>query len=204
MFQCHYPISSCPRPLPQSPKDCSVHLCLSCCLEYRVIITIFLNSMYMRWYKATFITMLDWLNTCYPQYQRALCPPKFMLSPKHSRTLSICVIFSLMTLAQAWETEWKVDSKTEARDQTGGDCHQTGSGCGDEKLFKELVWQDLQIYCECRVWERRVENECQKLKYFQFYPCPPFFLSFYFPFHLLGFTLDLLRFCLHCLGVFIH
>ena len=31
-----------PPPLPQSPKDCSVHLCLFCCLAYRVIITIFL------------------------------------------------------------------------------------------------------------------------------------------------------------------
>ena len=28
IFQCHSPISSCPRPLPQSPKDCSIHLCL--------------------------------------------------------------------------------------------------------------------------------------------------------------------------------
>lgn len=62
-----------------------------------------------------------------------------MLSPKHSRTVSICVIFSLMTLAQAWETEWKVDSKTEARDRIGDHCNQTGSGCADEKLFKELV-----------------------------------------------------------------
>ena len=35
-------------PLPQSPKDCSVHLCLFCCLEYRVVVTIFLNSIYMR------------------------------------------------------------------------------------------------------------------------------------------------------------
>ena len=34
-------------PLPQSPKDCSVHLCLFCCLSYRVIVTIFLNSIYM-------------------------------------------------------------------------------------------------------------------------------------------------------------
>ena len=31
MFQCHSPISSCPCPLPQSPKDCSIHLCLFCC-----------------------------------------------------------------------------------------------------------------------------------------------------------------------------
>ena len=36
-----------PSSLPQSPKDCSIHLCLFCCLAYRVIITIFLNSIYM-------------------------------------------------------------------------------------------------------------------------------------------------------------
>ena len=46
MFQCHSPISSHPRPLPQSPKDCSKHLCLFCCLTYRVIVTVFLNSIY--------------------------------------------------------------------------------------------------------------------------------------------------------------
>ena len=40
-------VSSYPRPLPQSPKDCSIHLCLFCCLVYWVIITIFLNSIYM-------------------------------------------------------------------------------------------------------------------------------------------------------------
>ena len=48
MFQCHSPISSHPHPLPQSPKDSSIHLCLFCCLAYRVIVTIFLNSIYMR------------------------------------------------------------------------------------------------------------------------------------------------------------
>ena len=47
MFQCHSPKSSHPRPLPQSPKDCSIHLCLFCCLTYRVIVTIFLNSIYI-------------------------------------------------------------------------------------------------------------------------------------------------------------
>ena len=47
MFQCHSSISSHPRPLPQSPKDCSIHLCFFCCLAYRVIITFFLNSIYM-------------------------------------------------------------------------------------------------------------------------------------------------------------
>ena len=47
MFQCHSPKSSHLRPLPQSPKDCSMHLCLFCCLAYRVIVTIVLNSIYM-------------------------------------------------------------------------------------------------------------------------------------------------------------
>ena len=48
MFHCHSPISSHPLPLPQSPKDCSIHLCLCCYLAYRVIVTIFLNAIYMR------------------------------------------------------------------------------------------------------------------------------------------------------------
>ena len=48
MFQCHSPKSSHPLPLTQSPKDCSIHLCLFCCLAYRDIVTIFLNSIYMR------------------------------------------------------------------------------------------------------------------------------------------------------------
>ena len=48
VFQCHSPKSPHPLPLPQSPKDCSIHQCLFCCLTYRVIITIFLNSIYMR------------------------------------------------------------------------------------------------------------------------------------------------------------
>ena len=48
VFQCHSPKSSPPFPLPQSPKDCSIHQCLFCCLVYRVIVTIFLNSIYMR------------------------------------------------------------------------------------------------------------------------------------------------------------
>ena len=48
VFQCHSPKSSHPLPLPQSPKDCSIHQCLFCCLVHRVIVTIFLNSIYMR------------------------------------------------------------------------------------------------------------------------------------------------------------
>ena len=47
MFQCHSPKSSHPLPLPLSPKVRYTHLCLFCCLAYRVIIAIFLNSIYM-------------------------------------------------------------------------------------------------------------------------------------------------------------
>ena len=46
MIQCYSLKSSHPRLLPQSPKVCSLHLCL-CYLAYRVIITIFLNSICM-------------------------------------------------------------------------------------------------------------------------------------------------------------
>ena len=48
MFQCHSPKSPHPLPLPPRPKDCSIHQCLFCCLVHRVIVTIFLNSIYMR------------------------------------------------------------------------------------------------------------------------------------------------------------
>ena len=47
IFQCHSPKSSHPLPLPQSPKDCSIHQCLFCCLIHRVIVIIILNSIYM-------------------------------------------------------------------------------------------------------------------------------------------------------------
>ena len=47
IFQYHSPKSSHPLPLPQSPKDCSIHQCLFCCLIYRVIVIIFLDSIYM-------------------------------------------------------------------------------------------------------------------------------------------------------------
>ena len=47
MFQCPSSKSSHPLPLPPSPKKCSIHQCLFCCLVYRGIVTIFLNSIYM-------------------------------------------------------------------------------------------------------------------------------------------------------------
>ena len=50
VFQCYSLKSSHPRLLPQSPKVCSLYLCLFCCLAYKVIVTIFLNSIYMHSY----------------------------------------------------------------------------------------------------------------------------------------------------------
>ena len=64
MFQCHSPKSSYPLPLPQSPKDCSIHLCLFCCLAYRVIVTIFLNSIlcnHIQWHIT--LIQLSWCLT---------------------------------------------------------------------------------------------------------------------------------------------
>ena len=46
MFQCYSLISSHPRLLPHGPKVCSLHRCL-CCLQYKVAVTVFLNSIYM-------------------------------------------------------------------------------------------------------------------------------------------------------------
>ena len=62
MFQCHSPKSSHPLPLPRSPKDYSIHLCLFCCLAYRVIITIFLNSIYMRYYTVLMFFFLAYFT----------------------------------------------------------------------------------------------------------------------------------------------
>ena len=46
-FQCYSLKSSHPHVLPQSPKVCSLYLCLFCCLAYRVIVAIFLNFIYV-------------------------------------------------------------------------------------------------------------------------------------------------------------
>ena len=48
MFQSYSLKSSHSHLLPQSPKICSLHPCLFCCLTYRVSITIFLNSIFMQ------------------------------------------------------------------------------------------------------------------------------------------------------------
>ena len=62
MFQCHSPKSSHPLPLPQSPKVCSIHLCLFCCLAYRDIVTIFLDSIYMCYYTVLLFFFLAYFT----------------------------------------------------------------------------------------------------------------------------------------------
>ena len=62
MFQWYSLKSSYPFLLPQSPKDCSLHLCLFCCLTYRVIITIFLNSIYMHQYTVLVFFILTYFT----------------------------------------------------------------------------------------------------------------------------------------------
>ena len=68
MFQWHSPKLSYPRHLLQSPKDCSIHLCLFCCLTYRVIITIFLNSIYMHYSERDGNT-----RPPYPPLEKPIC-----------------------------------------------------------------------------------------------------------------------------------
>ena len=58
MFQCHSLKSSHPCLLPESPKVCSLHLCLFCCLTYSVIITIFPPSSFM------VVVRTNWNDTC--------------------------------------------------------------------------------------------------------------------------------------------
>ena len=48
--------------LPQSSKVCSLHLSLHCCLAYRVIITIFLNSIYMCLYPVLVFFFLTYFT----------------------------------------------------------------------------------------------------------------------------------------------
>ena len=50
MIECHSPKSSHPLFLPLSPKDRYTQLGLFSCLAYRVVIAIFLNSLYLRQY----------------------------------------------------------------------------------------------------------------------------------------------------------
>ena len=75
-FQCYPLKSSHPHLLPQSPKDCSLHLYLFCCLAYRVIVTIFLNSICMCYYTVLVFFFLTYF-TLYNRHIRGLLLNKF-------------------------------------------------------------------------------------------------------------------------------
>ena len=62
------PFSQIIPPPPQSPKDCSIHLCLFCCLAYRVVVTIFLNPIIFLSFSYLFIVVLLNLINCYWNY----------------------------------------------------------------------------------------------------------------------------------------
>ena len=51
-----------PSTSPTDPKVCSLYLCLLCYLTYRVIITIFLNSIYMHHYTVLVFFFLTYFS----------------------------------------------------------------------------------------------------------------------------------------------
>ena len=72
-FQCYSLKSSHPHLLPQSPKVCSLPLCLFCCLTYRITATIFLNSIYMHYYTVLVFLFL----TYFTLYNRLSVHPRY-------------------------------------------------------------------------------------------------------------------------------
>ena len=64
IFQCYSLKSSHSCLFPQSPKVCSLYLCLFCCLTYRVVVTIFLNSIYMCLYTVLAFFFLTYVTLC--------------------------------------------------------------------------------------------------------------------------------------------
>ena len=88
MFQCHSPKSCHLHPLPQSPKDCSIHLCLFCCLSYRVIVTFFLNSIYMHSVQFSRSVVSNSLRPHESQHTRPPCPSPTPGVHSDSRPLS--------------------------------------------------------------------------------------------------------------------
>ena len=57
-FQCRSPQSSHPHLLPQSPKDCSIHLCLFFCLAYRVMILLCWMLSFKPTFSLSFFTLI--------------------------------------------------------------------------------------------------------------------------------------------------
>ena len=62
MFQWYFLKSSHPHLLPQSLKVYSLQLCFLWCLAYRVIVTMFLNYVYMHWYTVLMFLFLAYFT----------------------------------------------------------------------------------------------------------------------------------------------
>ena len=86
MFQCYSLKSSHPCLLPQSPKVCSLSLCLFCCLAYRVIITIFLNSIYMCSSSSSSSVSQSYLTLCDPMNRNTPGLPVHHQLPEFTQT----------------------------------------------------------------------------------------------------------------------
>ena len=83
MFQRYSLRSSHLHLFPQSPKVCSLHLCLFYCVVYRVIITIFLSSIYMFQYTVLvffFLTSLCILGPSFIHLIRTDSNPFFLIA----------------------------------------------------------------------------------------------------------------------------
>ena len=77
MFQCYSLKSSHSHLLSQSPKVCALYLCLFCCLAYRVIVTIFLNSLYICFkiiLHCVYVTQLSYPFICRWTSRLLPCP----------------------------------------------------------------------------------------------------------------------------------
>ena len=98
MFQCHSPKPSHPHPLPQSPKDCSIQQCLFCCLAYRVIVTISLNSICMCYYTVLVFLFLAYFTLYNRQYG----------SLQHRTPKSLQIVIAAMKLKDAYSLEGKL------------------------------------------------------------------------------------------------
>ena len=82
MFQCYSLKSSHPLLLRHSSNVCSLHQSLFCCLAYRVVITIFLTSIYMLLYTVLVFLCLTCFTMC----------NKLQFHPSHRNWLK-CVLF---------------------------------------------------------------------------------------------------------------
>ena len=83
MFQYCSLKSPHPHLLPQSPNVCSLYLCFFCCLAYRVIITIFLDSICM----CSYTVLLFFFLTYFTLYNR------LQFHPPHYNCFK-CILFN--------------------------------------------------------------------------------------------------------------